>query len=82
MIFLSMAVRGKVMDNDEYLRLNNGNEDEIVFNNHSRSYCICIVRIVDFTKYLDRLKEPFELRKFYSMFYTTMTSIIKHHEGR
>jgi len=58
------------------------NEDEIVFNNYSRRYCICIISIVDFTKYLDKLKEPVELRKFYSIFYNSMALIIKNHDGK
>jgi two-component system, OmpR family, response regulator ChvI len=82
MIFLYIAIGGKVMDNTEYLKLNNNNEDEIVFNNYSRRYCICIISIVDFTKYLDKLKEPVELRKFYSIFYNTMALIIKNHDGK
>src|SRR3954454_15455861 len=82
MIFLYMTIGEKVMDNTEYLKLNNNNEDEIVFNNYSRRYCICIISIVDFTKYLDKLKEPVELRKFYSIFYNTMALIIKNHDGK
>src|SRR6476659_5560564 len=81
MIFLYMAIGGKVMDNAEHLKLNN-NKDEIVFNNYSRRYCICIISIVDFTKYLDKLKEPVELRKFYSIFYNSMALIIKKHDGK
>ena len=81
MIFLYMAIGGKVMDNAEHLKLNN-NKDEIVFNNYSRRYCICIISIVDFTKYLDKLKEPVELRKFYSIFYNSMALIIKNHDGK
>ena len=82
MIFLYMAIGGKVMDNAEHLKLNNNNKDEIVFNNYSRRYCICIISIVDFTKYLDKLKEPVELRKFYSIFYNSMALIIKNHDGK
>ena len=84
MIFLYMAIGGKVMDNTEYLKLNNNNneEEEIVFNNYSRRYCICVISIVDFTKYLDKLKEPVELRKFYTIFYNTMALIIKNHDGK
>src|SRR3954453_1488307 len=82
MIFLYMTLGEKVMDNAEHLKLNNNNEDEIVFNNYSRRYCICIISIVDFTKYLDKLKEPVELRKFYSIFYNTMALIIKNHDGK
>src|SRR3954454_2477007 len=84
MVFLYIAIGGKVMDNTEYLKLNNNNnnEDEIVFNNYSRRYCICIISIVDLTKYLDKLKEPVELRKFYSIFYNTMALIIKNNDGK
>jgi two-component system, OmpR family, response regulator ChvI len=82
MIFLYMAIGGKVMDNAEHLKLNNNNKDEIVSNNYSRRYCICIISIVDFTKYLDKLKEPVELRKFYSIFYNSMALIIKNHDGK
>ena len=56
MIFFSIAIWKKVVDNTEYVRSNDNNDDEIVFNNYSRSYCICIINIVDFAKDIDKLK--------------------------
>lgn len=58
------------------------NEDEIMFNKHSHSYCICIIRIVDYMQNADKLTNPVELRKYYSLFFNTMASIIKQHEGK
>ncbi|HEY0579380.1 MAG TPA: hypothetical protein VGC75_01620, partial [Candidatus Nitrosocosmicus sp.] len=56
------------------------NEDEIMFNKHPHSYCICIIRIVDYIQNVDKLTNPVELRKYYSLFFNTMASIIKLHE--
>jgi two-component system, OmpR family, response regulator ChvI len=73
----------KEIDKTDSLKLKSySDDDEIVFNNYSRSYCICIISIVDSAKYMDKLKNPVELRRFYSIFYNTMASIIKHHEGK
>lgn len=73
----------KIMDNIDSLQLiNYNNDDEITFSPYSRSYCICIIRIVDYRQNVNRLKNPFELRTYYSIFYNTMASIIIHHGGK
>jgi hypothetical protein len=72
-----------IMNNIDSLKLiNYNNEDEITFNPYSRSYCMCIIRIVDYRQNADKLKNPFELRTYYSIFFNTMVSIIIHHGGK
>jgi two-component system, OmpR family, response regulator ChvI len=72
-----------IMDNIDSLKLiNYNNEDEITFNPYSRSYCICIIRIVDYTQNADKLKNAYEIRTYYSIFSNTMASIITHHGGK
>jgi len=73
----------KEIDNTESSKLKNyNNEDELTFNKHSHNYCICIISIVDFIQETDKLKNPVEIRKYYSIFYNTMTPIIKHYDGK
>jgi two-component system, OmpR family, response regulator ChvI len=73
-----------IIDDNEHFKLKNynNNENEIIFNIYSYSYCICIIRIVDYRQNIDKLKNPVELRRYYSLFFNTMASIIKHHEGK
>ena len=72
-----------IVDKIDSLKLKNyNNEDEITFNPHSRSYCMSIVRIVNYRQNADELKNPFELRTYYSIFFNTMASIILHHGGK
>jgi CheY-like chemotaxis protein len=71
------------IDNTDSLKLkNNTNEDEITFTKHSHSYCLCIVSIVNYTQEITKLQNPIEIRKYYSTFYNTMATIIKHHDGK
>jgi CheY-like chemotaxis protein/class 3 adenylate cyclase len=75
--------KDKEIDNTDSLNLTNySNENEITFTKYSHSYCICIISIVDFTQNTDKLQNPVDIRKYYSIFYNTMTSIIIHHGGK
>jgi CheY-like chemotaxis protein/class 3 adenylate cyclase len=77
----------KIVNDNNSLNLtnysNNDNDnDEVTFTKYSYSYCICIIRIVDFTQKINKLKNPEEIRRYYSIFYNTMASIIKQHGGK
>jgi two-component system, OmpR family, response regulator ChvI len=61
---------------------NHNNEHEIIFTNHSRNYCIGIISIIDYTQGIDELKNAEEIRKYYSIFYNTLASIIRYHGGK
>jgi len=75
--------KDREIDDTDSLNLTNySNENEITFTKYSHSYCICIISIVDFTQNTDKLQNPVDLRKYYSIFYNTMTSIIIHHSGK
>jgi CheY-like chemotaxis protein len=75
--------KDKEIDNTDSLNLTNfSKENEITFTKYSHSYCICIISIADFTQNTDKLQNPVDIRKYYVIFYNTMTSIIKNHGGK
>src|SRR6476659_6248404 len=75
--------KDKEIDNTDSLNLTKYNkENEITFTKYSHSYCICIISIVDFTQNIDKLQNPVDIRKYYSIFYNTMALIIKNHDGK
>ena len=65
-------------------RLNNLNkeDDEIAFTKYSHSYCICIISIVNSAYNTNEIKSAEKIRRYYSTFINTMTSIINSHEGK
>jgi two-component system, OmpR family, response regulator ChvI len=65
-------------------RLNNLNkeDDEIAFAKYSHSYCICIISIVNSAYNTNEIKSAEKIRRYYSTFINTMTSIINSHEGK
>ena len=70
----------RTMNNNDSLKSENYNPDnEIIFTKQSHSYCIGIISIVNLTKELDN---PVEIRKYYSIFYNTMASIIRRDGGK
>ena len=75
--------KDKEIDNTDSLNLTKySKENEITFTKYSHSYCICIISIVDFTQNIDKLQNPVDIRKYYSIFYNTMALIIKNHDGK
>ncbi|HEY0579702.1 MAG TPA: response regulator [Candidatus Nitrosocosmicus sp.] len=69
---------------DASSRLNNLNkeDDEIAFTKYSHSYCICIISIVNSAYNTNEIKSAEKIRRYYSTFINTMTSIINSHEGK
>jgi two-component system, OmpR family, response regulator ChvI len=65
-------------------KLNNLNkeDDEIAFTKYSHSYCICIISIINSTKNTNELESAEKIRRYYSIFINTMTSIINSNEGK
>jgi len=75
--------KDKEIDNTDSLNLTKySKENEITFTKYSHNYCICIISIVDFTQNIDKLQNPVDIRKYYSVFYNTMALIIKNHDGK
>jgi len=75
--------KDKEIDNTDSLNLTKySKENEITFTKYSHNYCICIISIVDFTQNIDKLQNPVDIRKYYSIFYNTMALIIKNHDGK
>jgi two-component system, OmpR family, response regulator ChvI len=57
-------------------------DDEIAFTKYSHSYCICIISIGNSAQNTNELKSAEKIRRYYSIFINTMTSIINSHEGK
>jgi hypothetical protein len=60
---------------------NYDNENEITFINRSYKYCMGIISIVNFIEEKES-KNAVGIRKYYSLFFNTMASIIKHYDGK
>jgi CheY-like chemotaxis protein len=56
--------------------------NEITFTNRSYNYCIGIISIVNLSQEITELDNAVEIRKYYSLFYNTMASIIRHYGGK
>jgi CheY-like chemotaxis protein/class 3 adenylate cyclase len=56
--------------------------EEISFHNQSDSYCVCVIDIVGSTKVISQISTyPDKIRKYYSVFLNSMSTIIKKHGG-
>ncbi len=56
--------------------------DQINFINYTQHYCVGIVDIINSTKETSKLTNPNKLRKYYSLFLNTMSSIITSCNGK
>jgi two-component system, OmpR family, response regulator ChvI len=57
-------------------------DNEITFVNYSNDYCVCIIDIINSTDNTSEIVDSKKIRQYYSVFLNTMTSIIKHHNGK
>lgn len=60
----------------------NSRDNEITFVNYSNNYCVCIIDIINSTNNTNEIVESKKIKQYYSVFLNTMTSIIKHHNGK
>ena len=60
----------------------NSRDNEITFVNYSNNYCVCIIDIINSTNNTSEIVESKKIKQYYSVFLNTMTSIIKHHNGK
>jgi len=56
--------------------------DQIKFINYTQQYCIGIIDIVNSTNETSKLSSPPKLRKYYSLFLNTMSSVINNCNGK
>ncbi len=57
-------------------------DNEITFVNYSNDYCVCIIDIINSTDNTSEIVDSKKIKQYYSVFLNTMTSIIKHHNGK
>jgi class 3 adenylate cyclase len=56
--------------------------EEISFLNQSDSYCVCVIDMIGSTKVISQISTfPDKIRKYYSVFLNSMSTIIKKHVG-
>ena len=58
------------------------NKDQIKFINYTQQYCIGIIDIVNSTNETSKISSPSKLRKYYSLFLNTMSSVINNCNGK
>ncbi len=59
------------------------NDDkQIKFINYTQQYCIGIIDIVNSTRETSTIANPYKLRKYYSLFLNTMSSVINNCNGK
>jgi CheY-like chemotaxis protein/class 3 adenylate cyclase len=56
--------------------------DQINFINYTQNYCVGIIDIINSTKETSKLTTPNKMRKYYSLFLNTMSSIINSCNGK
>jgi len=61
---------------------NNNNNEQITFINYTQKYCVGIIDIVDSTSETLKLSSPNKLRKYYSLFLNTISSVINNCNGK
>lgn len=62
--------------------LNINNYSQLRFINYTQKYCIGIIDIINSTKETSKIKDSGNLRKYYSLFLNTMSSIITNFNGK
>lgn len=58
------------------------NKEEINFVSHSKSYCICIIDVVNSTQVIAKMTNSTDIRKYYSIFINSATSIARDFGAR
>ena len=60
----------------------NDNKGQMKFINYTQQYCIGIIDIVNSTNETSKISSPNKLRKYYSLFLNTMSSVINNCNGK
>ena len=58
------------------------NQEQINFMNFTQQYCIGFIDIINSTKETAKIKDPKKLRKYYSLFLNSMSTILYQHSGK
>ncbi len=62
--------------------MNSTPDEEIKFSDHSESYCVCIVDMVNSTSVTARMTNSNDVKKYYEIFINTMATITRNFEGK
>lgn len=60
----------------------NPNDEEIKFSDYSKNYCICIIDIVNSTLVTATMTDSDDIRKYYSIFINTMSTIARNFDAK
>jgi CheY-like chemotaxis protein len=58
------------------------NQEQINFINFTQQYCIGFIDIINSTQETARIKDPKKLRKYYSLFLNSMSTILNQYHGK
>ncbi|CAN5846085.1 hypothetical protein BH23THE1_BH23THE1_16150 [soil metagenome] len=58
------------------------NQEQINFINFTQQYCIGFIDIINSTQETAKIKDPKKLRKYYSLFLNSMSTVLNQHHGK
>lgn len=64
------------------LTTDSNSHDQINFMNFTQQYCVGFIDIINSTITTARIKDPKKLRKYYSLFLNSMSTILNQHNGK
>ena len=79
----SIGRDNQIITEYNHLKLHDQNiSDQITFINYTYSYCICFIDIVNSTLVTKELTNSEKIRRYYSIFLNTMSSVVKQYNGK
>ena len=69
-------------DNGSNSLTKESNQEQINFINFTQQYCIGFIDIINSTQETAKIKDPKKLRKYYSLFLNSMSTILNQYNGK
>ena len=80
--FNSSSTSTSRSDNGSNSLAKESNQEQINFINFTQQYCIGFIDIINSTQETAKIKDPKKLRKYYSLFLNSMSSILNQYNGK
>ena len=69
-------------NSDSNSLIKESNQEQINFMNFTQQYCIGFIDIINSTQETAKIKDPKKLRKYYSLFLNSMSTILTQYHGK
>jgi class 3 adenylate cyclase len=80
--FNSSSTSTSRSDNGSNSLAKESNQEQINFINFTQQYCIGFIDIINSTQETAKIKDPKKLRKYYSLFLNSMSTILNQYSGK